>query len=86
MTLIINPPATRADLARLDPEYKRWYNKGWRYSASPNANLDCAAAQTAPNAWYDGYQDYAASREKWHLAFCRGCVEHEQRDPAGSRA
>ena len=45
MTIDINPPATRADLRTLEREYKRWYNKGWRYSASPSANLDCAAAR-----------------------------------------
>ena len=79
MTIAINPPATRAMLRALSGEYKRWYNKGWRYSASPSASLDCDAAQTAPDAWHDGYLDYAAGREKWHLAFCRGCPQHPGR-------
>jgi hypothetical protein len=85
MTLNINSPATRADLARLDPEYKRWYNKGWRYSASGSASvsLDHGDAMGAPDAWEDGYLDYAAGREKWHLAFCRGCPEHH-RPPAAA--
>ena len=74
-----NLTVTRQMLSTLDPEYKRWYSKGWRYSASPSANLDCATAAIAPDAWYDGYLDFAASRTKWHLAFCRGCPDHPDR-------
>lgn len=77
MTIAINPPATRAMLRTLDPEYKRWYNKGWRYSASAAAQgLEHGDGMNAPDAWYDGYLDLGAGREKWHLAFCRGCPEH----------
>jgi hypothetical protein len=63
----------------LSPEYKRWYNKGWRYSSSSAATLDHGDSIGAPDAWYDGYLDLAAGREKWHLAHCQtngGCPEH----------
>lgn len=78
MTIAINPPATRAMLRALSGEYKRWYNKGWRYSGSGSGSvsLDYGDAMNAPDAWYDGYLDMGAGREKWHLAFCRGCPEH----------
>lgn len=47
------------------PEYKKDYNKGWRYSQRPNANLDHADAIDASHAWLDGYMDYACGRPKW---------------------
>lgn len=71
---------TRQELSTLDAEYKRWYTKGWRYSGSDSdsVSLEHGDAMNAPDAWYDGYLDYAAGREKWHLPFCRGCPEHRR--------
>jgi hypothetical protein len=63
----------------LSAEYKRWYNRGWRYSGGSAATLEHGDATNAPDAWYDGYLDYAAGREKWHLPRCRGCPEHPDR-------
>jgi hypothetical protein len=71
--------ATRAQLATLSAEYKAWYNRGWRASARENATLERGDAIGAPDAWYDGYLDYAAGREKWHLALCDGCPDHPDR-------
>ena len=60
-----------------DPAYRRAYNAGWRYSTtSPNPTLDHGDEKGAPEAWYDGYLDAAAGRDKWHLATCDGCPEH----------
>jgi hypothetical protein len=68
---------------RREAEYRRAYNAGWRYSQSPTATLDNANGK--PDAWFDGYLDLAAGREKWHLAHCAGtdCDEHgpEPRTP-----
>jgi hypothetical protein len=61
-------------------EYRRWYERGWRYSStSPNATLEHGDRMNAPDAWYDGYLDAAAGREKWHLANCHGCEDHPNR-------
>jgi hypothetical protein len=60
-----------------DPEYRRWYNAGWRYSGTATATLDNGDGK--PDAWFDGYLDMAAGREKWHLAKCEGCEEHPER-------
>lgn len=65
-------------MVRIDsPEYRRNYNRGWRYSQSPSATLDHLDAKGASDAEYDGYLDYAAGREKWHLLKCDGlCGEN----------
>jgi hypothetical protein len=63
---------TRADT----PAYRAAYERGWRNSKSESASLDRADARGEPEAWYDGYLDYAADREKWHLLRCIGCYEH----------
>jgi hypothetical protein len=49
-----------------DPEYRRWYDRGWRYSARPSCSLDYGDSIGAPGAWYDGYLDRATDGEKWH--------------------
>jgi len=59
-----------------DNEYRSWYEKGWRYSGRPSATLDHGDSNGYPDAWYDGYLDRAAGRDKWHLATCTGCDEH----------
>jgi hypothetical protein len=46
-------------------EYRRWYNKGWRYSNSASPSLEHLDATGAPDAAYDGYEDAAAGRRKW---------------------
>lgn len=62
-------------------EYRRDYNRGWRYSStSLDPTLDHGDARGEPDAWYDGYLDAAAGREKWHTFSCRlagGCDEHK---------
>lgn len=65
---------------RADSEYRRWYERGWRYSSRGTATLDHGDAIGAPDAWYDGYLDLAGGREKWHLATCSGCPEHPARE------
>lgn len=62
---------------RIDtPEYRRWYERGWRYSrTSMSASLDHGDGLGAPDAWYDGYLDAAAGREKWHRLHC---ADHEK--------
>lgn len=50
--------------------YPYHYNRGWRASARPTPSLDRADKRHEPEAWYDGYFDYAAGREKWHLMYC----------------
>jgi hypothetical protein len=52
-------------IARQAEQYRQDYNRGWRYSHSPTANLDHLDDTGASNAVYDGYLDYAAGREKW---------------------
>lgn len=69
----------------LPEDYRRDYERGWRYSNSGltgNPSLDHLDAKGASEAEYDGYLDAAASREKWHLAFCDNCPEHQGRIPA----
>jgi hypothetical protein len=64
-------------MARLDtPEYRKAYNAGWRYSQRPTATLDHADRTGKPEAWYDGYLDLAAGRDKWHTLHCTGCEDH----------
>ena len=50
-------------------EYKASYNRGWRAdreNKGPQA-LDEAAARGEPHSWYDGYEDSAVHRKKWHF-------------------
>lgn len=54
-----------------DPDYVAAYNRGWRSAlAEGGFPLDNADARNEPSAWYDGYYDHAAGREKWHLPYC----------------
>jgi hypothetical protein len=66
--------------ARSVRDYRYWYNRGWRYSQRLTAlGLEWGDSQGFPEAWYDGYLDNAANREKWHFVACRlagGCEEH----------
>lgn len=57
-------------------EYKRDYNRGWLASRSPNGALERADDRNEPGSWYDGYYDYAAGREKWHLLYCENHDNH----------
>lgn len=45
--------------------YRRWYTKGWAYSHRGTATLDHGDSMGYPDAWYDGYMDYAVGRDKW---------------------
>lgn len=68
MTERLKPPA--------DTTYRRWYERGWRYSGTENANLDFVPRELSTfspeyDAWLDGYMDLAVGREKWHLAHCK---------------
>lgn len=52
-------------------EYIKDYENGWKTSQRGSEGaLDRADARNVSHAWYDGYADYAASREKWHLRWC----------------
>jgi len=59
------------------PEYRRSYNRGWRYSRSGTGTLDFADSRGYSNddAWMDGYLDAAAGRAKWHMVTC---PDHER--------
>jgi hypothetical protein len=66
-----------ADLAA----YRKHYNRGWRSSqGTADGALDRADSRNEPDAWYDGYLDYAAGRQKYHSQQCRAggieCSEH----------
>jgi hypothetical protein len=52
------------------PEYRKAYEAGWRYSQRSTATLDHGDAMGFSEAWYDGYLDLAAGREKWHRLHC----------------
>lgn len=56
----------------MEKEYRKQYEKGWRYSNSANPTLDYADRRglTKIDAWVDGYMDAAAGREKWHIPNC----------------
>ena len=55
-------------IARGTPEYNRDYQKGWAASMRlSDGALDRADQRGVSHAWYDGYMDNAAGREKWHL-------------------
>ena len=45
-------------------EYKRQYARGWRASGVEGA-LDRADFRNEPSAWYDGYLDEAAGRNRF---------------------
>ena len=60
-----------AEAMRMDSEYKKHYNRGWYSSQRPNgAGLDGADSRNEPESWYDGYLDYGAGRNKWHIPNC----------------
>ena len=64
----------------MTPEYKRDYNRGWRSSSNYSGSdgmLDRADARGESDAWYDGYYDHAAGREKWETPQACGIEEHE---------
>lgn len=75
-------PDTKIPLA----EYSKAYRRGWRHSSTVHASLDNNpypwhpglqvgdASNGLNDAWEDGYLDYAAGREKWHLLHCE---DHE---------
>lgn len=56
---------------RDEDNYRKAYRRGWRTSERVG-NLDRADAdgRSDDDAWMDGYLDYAAGREEWHLLFC----------------
>lgn len=58
-----------SNIRKFDPnsrEYARDYQAGWRASENyTDGTLDRADSRGASDAWYDGYHDSAAGREKW---------------------
>lgn len=55
----------------MTPEYRKAYERGWRAAQrSTGTALEAADLRRELDAWYDGYHDYAAGRDKWHLAHC----------------
>lgn len=72
-------PAPTPSTARENtPQYRADYIRGWKAGVNIGA-LDRADDRNEPDAWYDGYLDYAAGREKWHR---RDCAAHHNR-PGG---
>lgn len=63
-------------------EYKKYYQSGWRHSAtSKNPSLENAPDEgTGPRAeaWEDGYLDHATDREKW--AFLKHRTGEQRRE------
>jgi hypothetical protein len=62
-------------------EARAWYGKGWTYSGRETATLEWGDRNGYPDAWYCGYLDYAAGRERGHLLTCAGCEEHPVNTP-----
>lgn len=58
-------------------EYRKAYKRGWASAQRGIGGLDRADARNEVDAWYDGYLDAAAGREKWHL---RDCEAHHNND------
>lgn len=58
-------------MTTLTAQYRKDYNRGWRYSARV-CTLDAADAdgRSGNDAWMDGYLDYAAGREQYHIPNC----------------
>jgi hypothetical protein len=62
--------------------YAEAYEKGWRSSAGlgpidlteRESRFTARYGHAREDAWMDGYLDYAAGREKWHL---RDCPDHD---------
>lgn len=54
-----------------DQAYVTAYNRGWKAGQRETFGaLERADFRNEHEAWYDGYLDAAAGREKWHLASC----------------
>lgn len=52
----------------MDSQYKKWYDKGWKYSeTAADPSLEHGDRKGYPEAWYDGYHDSAAGRKKYYL-------------------
>lgn len=56
------------------PEYRRAYERGWKDSVGC-CGMDAADLRGEPDAYYQGYLDYAADREKWHMP---NCPDHDK--------
>ena len=56
------------------PEARKAYRAGWQASIRAGEGvegvLDRADGRGVPNAWYDGYMDYACDRMKYHNLTC----------------
>lgn len=76
-------PATFDMRVELTPQYKKDYSRGWvSYHRSTEISaLDRADARGESDAWYDGYLDGAAGREKWHMPKC--AAHHNGPDGCG---
>lgn len=57
---------------KLSKDFKYWYNKGWTYSSTAkNPTLEQGDRKGYPDAWYNGYLDFAAGRDKWTTTYTR---------------
>ena len=61
--------------------YKRSYNRGWMAEQRDTdmGALGEADSRGEPDSWYEGFEDSAAQRRKWHSLHCR---DHHN-DPGG---
>lgn len=63
-----------------DPQYRKAYNRGWKAAQNPKETsqgspLERADLRGESQAWYDGYYDYAADRERWETARARDAAD-----------
>jgi hypothetical protein len=53
------------------PQYRKAYERGWQTNErGADGALDRADFRKEPEAWFDGYYDAGAGRDKWHLLHC----------------
>ena len=63
--------------------YRSAYRRGWAASARASEGaLERADDRNEPPAWYDGYLDYAAGRDRYHLQTCQDRDLHLDCHPA----
>jgi hypothetical protein len=62
---------TKKNPLTYEPYDRASYTRGWKAGHGEGSGyLDRADARREPDAWYDGYEDAAAGREKWHRLNC----------------
>lgn len=58
---------------KADAEYKQWYNRGWQYAHRDGSEVEHGDRKGYPQAWHDGYLDFATGHDKWHKLTCKKC-------------